>query len=103
MMKRVAVSIGSNSDDVSQILPAADSALTRVDNCAAGVHVLLDDGPSRVTARSHILNDFIEINCAGTEFAEYTAPYRLKKADAISARGLQDWKLYILQVKVPNT
>ena len=81
------IALSSNSDHIFEELTAAEGALKGLHLTATCVHVLLNDGPFRVAAGSHILNDFIEINSAGTQFAEYTAPYRLKKADPISARG----------------
>ena len=83
-------------------MPAAERTLKGLNTLNASVHVLFNDGPFRVAAGSQILNDFIEINCAGTECAKYTAPYRLKKADPISTSGFQDGKLYILQMKMPD-
>src|SRR6266567_7443073 len=93
---------GLDSDHLSEILPAAQGTLEGLNTLTAGVHVLLNDGPFRVAAGSHILNDSIEINSAGAEFAEYTTPYRFKKANPISTSGFQDQKLYILQMEMPN-
>src|SRR5882724_1483163 len=80
-----------DSDHASEILSAAEGTLKWINVTHASVHVLLNDGPFRITTGSHILNDLIEINCPGAEFAEYSAPYCLEKTDPVSTSGFQDW------------
>ncbi len=53
-----------NPDYVSDILSAAEGTLKGLHISAACVHILLDDGPVRRAMGCHVLNYFIEINCA---------------------------------------